>query len=128
MNTNHNTHRPDPLAHPGVIRIALSERATAALLACGECFQIVGKGSYPTDPGRMVIYCQPCTMQQATAAGQIIDGTHRAQRIRTAPSTSATPEPVNTPEARPRPSQANVAQPSRNRRPTGSPTRRPPPP
>lgn len=116
MNPHHDTHRPDPLAHPGVVRILLGEAASKALLEVGEAFAIVGRTSYPDQPGRLAIFCQPCPMATATAACQILAGTHRAQRIKTAPSVNASPaaspEPANTPEARPRPSQANVAQPS----------------
>lgn len=45
---------PDPLAQPDVMRILLSEPATAASLEAGECFPIVGKGTNPNDPSRMV--------------------------------------------------------------------------
>jgi hypothetical protein len=76
------TDRPDPLAQPGVVRIALSERATAALLEVGEAFAIVARGSYPTAPGRMVIYLLPVPRATAQAACNVILGTHKASRIK----------------------------------------------
>jgi hypothetical protein len=79
-----NSERIDPLAHPNVIRITLSERTTAALLACGECFAIVGRDSYPTDPGRMVIYLQPVPLKTICDASAVIAMTHKAVRIRPA--------------------------------------------
>ena len=77
---------------PRIIRLALSERASRHLLEAGECFAIIGRGSYPSDPARMVIYCQPVPMATATAACQILAGTHRAQRIK--PPASATAKPA----------------------------------
>ncbi|MCX6875391.1 MAG: hypothetical protein NTW21_16525 [Verrucomicrobia bacterium] len=85
------TTQADPLAMPGVVRIALSERATKALLEAGKAFAIIGRGSYPSDPARMVIYCQAVPLEVATAACQIPAGTHRAQRIKTSTSTSTAP-------------------------------------
>ena len=76
--------RLDPLAAPGVIRIALSERATAALLEAGDCFAIVGRGSYPLDAGRMVVYLKPCPLKVATDACLVLAGTHRAVRCKPA--------------------------------------------
>jgi hypothetical protein len=74
----------DPLEHPGVVRIALSERATKALLEVGECFAIVARGSYPTDPGRAVIYLKPCSLKVAADACLVLAGTHRAVRCKPA--------------------------------------------
>jgi len=95
-----------------VIKIILSERSTAALLACGECFQIVGRSSYPDQPGRMVIFCQPCPMELATAACQILDGTHKAVRVKVAAAGTATAPQASdrsdTPDRRPDATPANL--------------------
>jgi len=95
-----------------VIKIILSERATAALLAVGECFQIVGKGSYPTDPNRMVIYCQAVPLSVAQDACRILDGSHRAQRIKPPAVATVTPSasasPANMPDRRPDATGANL--------------------
>jgi hypothetical protein len=72
----------DPLAMPGVTRLLLSERASAVLLEAGECFTIVGKGSYPDQPGRMAVYLQAVPMATAAAACGVIAGTHTARRIK----------------------------------------------
>ena len=63
---------------PEPIRIILGETASKALLEAGECFLIVGKGSYPDSPGRMVIHCVPVPKDQADAACAVALGTHRA--------------------------------------------------
>jgi len=95
-----------------VIKIILSERATAALLAASECFAIVGKGSYPEAPGRMVIYCQAVPMATATAACQILAGSHRAQRVKVpAAGTATAPQASDrsdTPDRRPDATPANL--------------------
>lgn len=105
------TPRIDPLARPDIVRIALSERATAALLAQGEAFAIVGRGSYPTDTNRMVIFCQPCPMELATAACQILARTHKAVRIKPPAVAAVTPSaplpPANMPDLRPDATGAN---------------------
>ena len=94
-NTPHTAGPVDSLAAPGVVRIALSERASLALSETGhECFAIIGRGSYPTDPARMVIYCQAVPTATATAACQILAGTHRAQRIKTPASATAKPAAI----------------------------------
>ena len=67
----------------GHVRIALSEVASDALRAAGEAFVIVGRGSYPEAPGRMVIHCLPIPKRQADAACRVAMGTHRAVKIKT---------------------------------------------
>ena len=47
----------------------------------GECFAIVGKGSYPDAPGRMVLCLLPIPKEQADAACRVALGTHRAVRM-----------------------------------------------
>lgn len=106
--------RVDPLACPNVIRILLSERASRALSETGqECFAIIGRGSYPSDPARMVIFCQPVPMAVATAACGILAGTHRAQRTRppatATPKAAATSAPAIVSEATATPAQAATA-------------------
>lgn len=81
--------RVDPLAVPGVTRILLSEASSRHLVAQGEAFAIVGRSSFPDQPGRMAIFCQAVPLATATAACQILAGTHRAQRIK--PPASAPP-------------------------------------
>lgn len=83
----------DPLACPNVIRLALSERASRALSDAGECFAIIGRGSYPSDPGRMVIYCQAVPMAVAAAACGVAMGSHRAVKIKVAKPTPPAPSP-----------------------------------
>ena len=105
---NSDPDRPDPLAARGVVRIALSERASHALTETGKaCFAIVGRGSYPTDPARMVVYLLPVPLRIAQDACKVALGTHAARRIKT-------------------PSRANVAQPSPHRQPDPQATGTPP--
>ena len=80
----HTSDQTDPLAQPGVVRIALSERTTQALLEVGEAFVIVGRGSYPLDAGRMAVYLKPCPLKVAADACKILAGTHRATRCKPA--------------------------------------------
>ncbi|MEI6606240.1 MAG: hypothetical protein WCP35_13095 [Verrucomicrobiota bacterium] len=86
-----------PLSAEGVVRIRLSEAAGAALAAVGESFVDVSRGFYPDRHGRMVIYCSPCPFDVARDACGIIAGTHRAQRIKTPASGTATPAKPEVP-------------------------------
>lgn len=89
---------PDPLSAEGVVRIRLSEAAGVALAACGaEVYIVVSRGFYPDSHGRMVIYCSPCPFDVARAACGVVAGTHRAQRIKTPASGTATPAMPVTP-------------------------------
>lgn len=67
---------------PEPVKIILGESATKALLEAGECFLIVGKGSWPDSPGRMVIHCLPIPKEQADAACHVAMGSHRAVKVR----------------------------------------------
>ena len=108
--------RVDPLAKPGVIRIALSERASRALSETGqECFAIIGRGSYPTDPARMVIYCQPVPLEVAIAACDVLTGKATARRVKP-PKAAAPASPAITPDRQSAAPQGSTgtALPSRN--------------
>jgi hypothetical protein len=67
---------------PASIRILLSEAASKALLAAGECFIIGGKSSLPEQPGRIVLHLVAIPKEQADAACRVALGTHRATRKR----------------------------------------------
>jgi hypothetical protein len=76
-------HEVDPLAHPNVRRLLLSESTSRYLSESGEqCFQILAKGSWPACPGRWVILIAPVLMAVAVAASNVILGTHKAVRIK----------------------------------------------
>lgn len=65
------------------VKILLSEAASAALLAAGDCFMIAGRGSYPEADGkRVVIHCLPVPKTLADAACRVAMGTHRAVKIK----------------------------------------------
>ena len=98
----------DPLAMPGVVRLALSERASRALSAAGECFAIIGRGTYPTDPARMVIYCQSVPLATAAAACRILTGEARAVRIMPPKAGKADP-PATVPDRHPEATAGNVS-------------------
>ena len=96
MNEHHtNQDQPDPLAVPGVVRLLLSEAASRYLQDTGEdAFQIIAKASYPATPGRWCIYLRPVPMAVAADACKVLDGTHRAQRVKAAKL--ATPDRMPT--------------------------------
>jgi hypothetical protein len=82
----------DPLALPGVIRILLGPTASRVLSESGEQSSVVvGRGSYPSDPSRWVIYLKPCSLEVANAACSILAETHTATRIKTASCAIAKP-------------------------------------
>lgn len=75
--------KPDPLAIPGVVRIRLSETASAALAAVGQgAFIVVCQGSYPDSAGRWVIHAVPIAWQAAKDATAVLLGSHKATRIK----------------------------------------------
>ncbi len=74
---------PDPLAHPGVIRIILEPGQAAPFPAIGETFVCLGPGSWPEAPGRSVLYLVPVDRERLRDAQRIIVGTHRAAKIKT---------------------------------------------
>lgn len=81
---------PEPPVR-GHVRIALSQAASDALLAAGDAFLIVGRGSYPDAPGRMVIHCLPVPKPQADAACRVAMGEARAVKIKPKSPTTAEP-------------------------------------
>jgi hypothetical protein len=91
--------RPETLACPNVTRILLSERASAALLAAGEAFAIVGRGSYPDAVGRMVLYLLPVPKRQADDACAVALGQARA--VKPKPATSQRRATASPPPATP---------------------------
>ncbi len=83
----------DPLAIPGVVLIPLDAEQSAQLRAVGDCFQIVGRGSYPETPGLMVIYCHSTDPQTSRSACGVILGTHSAKRVPRPSTTKTTTKP-----------------------------------
>ncbi|MCX6880876.1 MAG: hypothetical protein NTW21_44815 [Verrucomicrobia bacterium] len=68
----------------------MSEAASRYLQESGEqCFTIIGKSSFPACPGRWAIYLKPVPPAVAVAASNVILGTHRAVRIKPAPTSTA---------------------------------------
>ena len=65
------------------LKIALGEAASEALKQAGEAFLIVGRGTYPEYPGRMVIHCVAIPKEQADAACRVAMGQARAVAIAT---------------------------------------------
>jgi hypothetical protein len=63
---------------PDSVKILLSQAASDALLAVGECFVIGGKSSHPDQPGRIALHFVPVPKSQADAACNVALGTHRA--------------------------------------------------
>ncbi|MCX6879863.1 MAG: hypothetical protein NTW21_39570 [Verrucomicrobia bacterium] len=75
---------PQETPPPGIVRIRLSEAASAALAATGErAFAIACKGSYPDSAGRWVIHAAPIEWQTAVDASRVLLGQARAVRIKT---------------------------------------------
>jgi hypothetical protein len=56
------------------LRILLSQAASEALLAAGECFAIAGKSSHPEIAGRVVLHLVSIPKAQADAACEIALG------------------------------------------------------
>ena len=67
------------------LRILLSQAASEALLAAGECFVIAGKSSHPEIAGRIVLHLVSIPKAQADAACEVALGLRRpGSRIATA--------------------------------------------
>lgn len=64
------------------VRILLSQAASEALLAAGECFMIAGKSSHPEQPGRIVLHLVPIDKARADAACLVAMGQARAVKPR----------------------------------------------
>ena len=71
------------------VRILLSEAASDALLAAGECFMIAGKSSHPEQPGRIVLHLLPIPKALADAACLVAMGQARAVKPRATPAARA---------------------------------------
>jgi hypothetical protein len=61
-------------------RILLSQAASEALLAAGECFVIAGKSSHPEIAGRIVLHLVSIPKAQADAACEIALGLRKPGR------------------------------------------------
>jgi hypothetical protein len=70
--------RPDPLAHPKAVRIALDCDTSDVLRELGETFVVIARQSYPGDRNRMQLLCLPVPLAVARAAESVALGTHRA--------------------------------------------------
>ena len=93
-------HEVDPLAHPQVRRLLLSEAASRYLSESGEqCFQIISKASWPACPDRWAILVAPVPMAVAVAACNVILGTHKATKIKPTLPAAAAPHPASSPSA-----------------------------
>lgn len=87
MHGNHETSPTnplDPLAHPGVIRIALGPTASAMLTQSGESvFALVSRQTWPADPKRWAIYLLPVSLTIARCAEAVAMGRATARAIKT---------------------------------------------
>ena len=59
------------------LRILLSQSASDALLAAGECFVIAGKSSHPEIAGRIVLHLVSIPKAQADAACEVALGVRK---------------------------------------------------
>lgn len=73
---------------PKSIRLVLTAEQTAAIADDGPRFSfvMVSPGSWPTDPGRMVLHLIETDSQTANAAVGVLQGTHRAVAVKPKPS------------------------------------------
>jgi hypothetical protein len=69
-------------------RILLSQAASEALLAAGECFVIAGKSSHPQIAGRIVLHLVAIPKAQADAACEVAMGIRKAGKRITPPATA----------------------------------------
>ena len=77
-----NPPKHDPLADPGVIAIPLPESISATLRDCGPALVVIGAGTYPNHPGKLLLYAYPCSIQAANNATRVARGECRAAKIR----------------------------------------------
>lgn len=75
--------RPDPLRRPDVLILDLTTEQALPFAQLGECFAVVGRGSYPGHVGRLCLYALPVSHSVAVDACNVLLGTHRAVRIKT---------------------------------------------
>jgi hypothetical protein len=80
-----NTERPDPLRYASTMILELTPDQARPFAGLGECFAIVGRGSYPGYVGKLCLFAVPCSSATVQAAVGVVHGTHRASRIRNAP-------------------------------------------
>jgi hypothetical protein len=72
-----------PATSAPLVRIQLTEEQGRQLdLAGAGAFSIVSRGSYPATPGRWVVTLAPVEWQTAVAACHVLQGTHRATKIK----------------------------------------------
>lgn len=76
-----------PLDHPGVVKILLSESASAALAAVGLHHRVIATKADATAlahaQGRMVLLCLPLTKELADAAASVALGRAVPKKLRT---------------------------------------------
>lgn len=75
--------KPDPLRRPEVLTLDLTTEQAQQFAELGECFAIVGRGSYPGHVGKLCLFALPVPKAVADAACAVAVGTHKATRIRT---------------------------------------------
>lgn len=77
---------PNPLDHPGVVKIALGQSASDALTALGPHCLVIASKTDSTAPeaarGRMVLLCLPLTKDAADDAFRAATGRMRAVKVK----------------------------------------------
>lgn len=78
---------PEPLSHPGTIRVLLGQEASDAIAANGDqhmaCVIYPNAASPPEHHGRLILVCVPTTKERLHDAQRVALGTHKAVRIPT---------------------------------------------
>ena len=87
--------KPDPLRNPACLVLELSTEQALPFAQLGECWAVIGKGSYPNHVGKLCLYAIPLPCDVATAASNVALGTHKAVRIKTATATPTAPKNDN---------------------------------
>ena len=77
------TTRPDPLAHPRAVCIALDCEQTESLLEHGTTFIVIARETYPGNPARLQLLALPVPLEVAKSAESVALGTHRAAKLKT---------------------------------------------
>ena len=74
--------KPDPLRRPEVLTLDLTTEQAAQFAELGECFAIVGRGSYPGHASKLCLFALPVPKAVADAACRVALGECRATKIR----------------------------------------------
>lgn len=72
----------DPLRNPATMILELTNDQAQPFAGLGECFAIVGRGSYPGHVGRLCLYAVPVSKELATAACKVAMGEARAVKLK----------------------------------------------